>query len=350
MEICMLRYLALALCLGPSFAFAVTPGGQPPSSPQPITGVVADPSGAIVPNAEIDLLDASGSVAGSFHSGGDGSFQVVAPHPGAFTLVISEPGFDTVKTPVVVAAPAPVASAAASSHINAALKIVLPIAALSTNVHVSAETDSDLTASDDNHDSSVMTAGDIKQLPIFDNDLQGAMSAFLDDSAMASGGSGLIVDGVEANRATVSPSAVQEIRINQDPYSAQYYWPGRGQMEIITKSAADNYHGEFNFLFRDSALNAQNELAPAKPAEQRRVYEGHVTGPIFFAPKSSFLASFDRAEEDVNAVVKAIVPGTTANASGEFLANVPAPTRDTEFSARAAHQFSDRNSAYAEYS
>ena len=91
-------------------------------------------------------------------------------------------------------------------------------------------------------------ADDLKALPIFDNDYVTAMSAFLDDSATATGGSGLIVDGVEANRATVSASAVQEVRINQDPYSAQYYWPGRGQMEIITKSAADNYHGQFNFL------------------------------------------------------------------------------------------------------
>ena len=97
------------------------------------------------------------------------------------------------------------------------------------------------------------------------------MSAFLDDSATATGGSGLIVDGVEANRATVSASAVQEVRINQDPYSAQYYWPGRGQMEIVTKSAADKYHGQFNFLFRDSAMNAQNALAPSKPFEQRRI-------------------------------------------------------------------------------
>ena len=106
------------------------------------------------------------------------------------------------------------------------------------------------------------------------------MSAFLDDSATATGGAGLLVDGVEANRATVSASAVQEVRINQDPYSAQYYWPGRGQMEIVTKSAADHYHGQFNFLFRDSALNAQNALAPSKPFEQRQVYEGNITGPI----------------------------------------------------------------------
>jgi hypothetical protein len=342
----MLRYLALAVALGPSVALAYnTPAGQPPAAPQPITGVVADPSGAIVPNAQIDLIDPNGALAGSYHSGGDGTFQVVAPHPGSFTLVISEPGFDTVKTPIVVAAPSAAVSASAPAKLNAApLKIVLPIAALSTNVHVNAESDDDLTSSEENHDSSVMTAGEIKQLPIFDNDLQGAMSAFLDDSATASGGSGLIVDGVEANRNTVSASAVQEVRINQDPYSAQYYWPGRGQMEIVTKSAADHYHGQFNFLFRDSAMNAQNALAPTKPSEQRRVYEGHLTGPIFFAPKSSFLVSFNRAEEDLDAVVRAILP------SGNCSANVPAPTRDTEFSARAAHQFSDRHSAYAQYS
>ena len=117
-------------------------------------------------------------------------------------------------------------------------------------------------------------------MPIFDNDYATAMSAFLDQNVTATGGSGLLVDGVEANRATVSASAVQEVRINQDPYSAQYYWPGRGQMEIVTKSAADQYHGQFNFLFRDSALNAQNALAPSKPFEQRQNYEGHITGPI----------------------------------------------------------------------
>ena len=348
----MLRYLALALALGPSVALANNaPVGQPSSAPAPITGVVADPSGAIVPNAQIDLVETNGTVAGSYHSGGDGSFQVVAPHAGSFTLVVSEPGFDTVTTPVVVAAPAATISAAKPAKLNAApLKIVLPIAALSTNVRVNADSDEDLTSSEVNHDANVMTAGDIKQLPIFDNDLQGAMSAFLDDSATASGGAGLIVDGVEANRNTVSASAVQEVRINQDPYSAQYYWPGRGQMEIITKSSADKYHGQFNFLFRDSALNAQNALAPTKPSEQRRVYEGHLTGPIFHAPKSSFLVSFNRSEEDLDAVVRAILPSTPENPTGNYSANVPAPTRDTEFSIRAAHQFSDRHSAYAQYS
>ena len=210
---------------------------------------------------------------------------------------------------------------------------------------MNAEANQDLTSTDANSDSSTLSDQDLKALPIFDNDYVTAMSAFLDSNVTATGGSGLMVDGVEANRATVSASAVQEVRINQDPYSAHYYYPGRGQMEIITKSAADHYHGQFNFFFRDSALNAQNALAPSKPFEQRRIYEGHVTGPIPHAQKSSFLVSFNRAEEDLDSVVSATLAPTAADPTGAFKANVPAPTRDTEFSIRAAHQFGDRTPA-----
>jgi hypothetical protein len=348
-----MRFYALALLLiAPVATFACKPSAPaaPPPTPS-IQGVVADPTGAIVPGAEVNLVDLSGAVTCTGHSGGDGSFQLTAPRSGNYTLVVSEPGFETVHDPVVVAAPVVSAATAPTAHVLAApLHIILPIAALATNVRVNADSSEDLTAPEDNHDSSVMTSEDLKALPIFDNDYATAMSAFLDDSATATGGTGLIVDGVEANRATVSPSAVQEVRINQDPYSAQYYWPGRGQMEIISKSAADHYHGQFNFYFRDSDMNAQNALAPSKPFEQRRIYEGHLTGPIKLIPKSSFLATFNRAEEDLDAVVNATIAPTTANPTGYFAANVPAPTRDTEFSLRAAHQFGDRHSAYAQYS
>ena len=347
-----MRSFALAVLLFlPSFAFACKPSSPSQPSEPSVQGVVADPTGAIVPGAEVDLVDSTGAVDGSAHSGGDGSFQLSAPHSGTYTLVVSEAGFETVHNPVIVAAPIVSAAGAATPHaLVAPLHIILPIASVSTNVRVNADASEDLTAPDDNHDSSVMTSADLKTMPIFDNDYATAMSAFLDDSAAATGGSGLMVDGVEANRATVSASAVREVRINQDPYSAQYYWPGRGQMEIITKSAADHYHGEFNFLFRDSALNAQNALAPSKPFEQRRVYEGHLTGPIFHAPKSSFLATFNRAEEDLESVVSATIVPTPSNPSGLFQANVPAPARDTEFSVRAAHQFGDRHTGYIQYS
>jgi hypothetical protein len=189
-----------------------------------LTGTVADPTGAIVPGAEVALLNSDGSVAVTDHSDPAGTFKLIPPHPGNFTLVVSEAGFETVRTPVAIGAPLIVSAAsapAASLPPAAPVRIILPIAQFATNIRVSAETNEDLTSSEANRDSSVMTSSDLKALPIFDNDYASAMSTFLDQSVGDTGGTGLMVDGVEANRATVSASAVQEIRINQDPYSAQ---------------------------------------------------------------------------------------------------------------------------------
>src|SRR5580704_10240803 len=312
-----MRSFALALfLLLPTAVFAGTAPAQPPPSKPSLPGIVADSTGAIIPGAQIQLLDAAGAVAATSHSGGDGSFVVVAPGPGTYTLVVSLPGFKTSQSQVVISAPA-----SASAALAPPLHVVLSIASTSTDVTVSADTNQDLTSTDENRDTSVMTQDDLKALPIFDNDFVGAMSSFLDSDIAATGGSSLLVDGVEANRVTVSASAVQEVRINQDPYSARYYSPGRGQMEIITRSTADHYHGQLNFYFRDSDLNAQNALAPSKPFEQRRIYEGSSTGPIPHSKNSSFLVSFNRAEEDQDAIVDATLAPTAANPTGAFAAN-----------------------------
>ncbi|MFI5358116.1 MAG: TonB-dependent receptor domain-containing protein [Opitutales bacterium] len=348
-----MRSFALGLfLLLPAAAFAANATSSAAPTAPAVHGVVADPTGAIVPGAEVDLVDPNGALAGTNHSDDEGNFQLVAPHAGSFTLVVSEPGFETVRTPVIIAAPSAVSAAAApaAAALAAPVHIVLPIAAVASTIRVNGDNSEDLTAPDANHDSSVMTSSDLKALPIFDNDYASAMSAFLDQNVSDTGGTGLMVDGVEANRATVSASAVQEIRINQDPYSAQYYWPGRGQMEIITKSTADHYHGQFNFLYRNSGMNAQNALAPSKPFEQRQNYEGHVTGPIPHAPKSSFLGSFNRVLYDQDSVVSATLAPTAADPTGAYNSNVYAPARDTEFSARVAHQFRIGASGYVQYS
>jgi Carboxypeptidase regulatory-like domain/TonB dependent receptor len=348
----MIRSLALALALSvPGAALACNPTQQITQSKPVLHGTVTDATGAIIPGADVQLIDATGAVAAVSRSNADGGFTTNAPHAGSYTLVVSLAGFKTARSQVTIAAAgASAASAPSAQALAVPLHVTLAVAPAATNVVVSADANSDLTASDENRDTSVMTSNDLKALPIFDNDFVTAMGSFLDSDVAQTGGSTLLVDGVEANHVTVSPSAVQEVRINQDPYSARYYSPGRGQMEIITRATADAYHGEFNFYFRDSALNAQNALAPSKPFEQRRIYEGSATGPIPHAAKSSFLVSFNRAEEDLDSVVSATLAPTAADPTGAFSANVPSPTRDTEFSVRAAHLFGDKHSAYMQYS
>jgi hypothetical protein len=345
-----MRSLTLALLLlVPSVALACKPSTQSAPAKPTRQGIVVDTTGAIIPGADIRLLDAEGAVAATSSSGPDGTFVITAPRPGDYTMVAALTGFTTVRSQVTIGVPGGAPPTAAQA-LAGPLRIVLSVAATSSTVIVSAESNQDLASGDQNRDTSVMTSNDLKALPIFDNDFVTAMGSFLDSDVAPTGGSTLLVDGVEANRVTVSASAVQEVRINQDPYSARYYSPGRGQMEIITKSTADRYHGQLNFYFRDSALNAQNALAPSKPFEQRRIYEGSAIGPIPHSSNSSFLVSFNRAEEDLDAVVSATLVPTVADPSGAFSANVPAPTRDTEFSLRAAHLFNSKHSAYAQYS
>ena len=100
------------------------------------------------------------------------------------------------------------------------------------------------------------------------------ISRFLDTGSLGNGGVTVVVNGMEVNALNVSASAVQQIRINQDPYSAEYSRPGRGRIEILTKPGTPEYHGDVNLIFRDARLNARNAFATTKPPEQRRIVEG----------------------------------------------------------------------------
>ncbi|HEY9127004.1 MAG TPA: carboxypeptidase-like regulatory domain-containing protein, partial [Acidobacteriaceae bacterium] len=119
--------------------------GNPPAvADKPVVrGAVADPSGAIVPGADIQLLDAKGAVAVALKSDGEGNFQLPSLPPGSYTLIISEAGFDTVKKTIILGKqlkPSPT------------LRIVLPISATATTVNVTSDQDVDLTASENNAD------------------------------------------------------------------------------------------------------------------------------------------------------------------------------------------------------
>ena len=92
----------------------------------------------------------------------------------------------------------------------------------------------------------------LDRVPVFDQDYVTTLSRFLDDSAIGTNGVTLVVNGVEANGPGVSASAVKEVRINQNPYSALFSRPGRARLEITTKEGTPQFHGSLNLMFRDS--------------------------------------------------------------------------------------------------
>jgi len=307
-------------------AQAVTALGAQGPAGAPITGVVVDGTGGVLPSAEVELRTSAGALVRSTTADSSGAFQFDRVTPGRYDVVVTFEGFrqTTVRVSVAArgAAPAP-------------LRVTMPLAAISQEVTVGtlpAEVKADVAS---NLDTSSVDARAIENLPVFNQDILSTMSRFLDASAIGTNGTTLLVNGVEMNSLTVSASAIQQIKINQDPYSAEYPRPGRGRIEVVLKPGSQEYHGVGNFIFRDSALDARNAFAAVKPAEQRRVLEGFLGGPVGHSERTSFTLSARAAADDVQAIVYAEGP------SGAIQQNVPAPYRNVLVAGTINHQRGD---------
>jgi hypothetical protein len=115
----------------------------------------------------------------------------------------------------------------------------------------------------------------------------------------------VVVNGFSGGRLPPK-SSIREIRINHDPFSAQYAQPGLGRVEIFTKPGTDKFTGGIYSYFNDESLNSRNPFAPERAPFQSRLYGGNLSGPI--TPKrSSFFFDFERREADENAVINATV-------------------------------------------
>jgi hypothetical protein len=313
------RLVAIGLAMTLLGLLTRTAGAQPASGVA-LTGVVADPTGAVLPRASIEVRTTTGVVAQTT-TDASGAFKVDRLPRGSYDVVVTFEGFQPTTVHVVIGARAP-----------PSLRVVLPLAGVTQEVTVSNEPPQVSIATASNRDAVTADDRTLADLPQFDQDFVATMSRFLDSAAIGTGGVTLVVNGMEANGLGVTASAIKEIRINQNPYSAEFNRPGRGRIEVITKPGSSAFHGTANAIFRDSAFNARPPLATEKPAEERRIFEGYLGGPIGDGEHTSFVLSINHDEQDQQAIVHAV------GLSGPIDQNVPNPYRNSFISGSLSHQ------------
>lgn len=320
--------LAALVLMAPS-----TGPAQSPSARLSISGVVQDQASAAIVGARVELSVASASGAQSTTTDQAGRFEFKRIAAGQYHLQVSYQGFESTALDVTVGSQSP-----------APLQVLMAIASIRQETTVTSEPAKISTEASDNKDTVALSEQSLSNLPVFDQDYIGAMSRFLDPGSVGTNGVTLVVNGMEVNNLGVSPSAIKEIKINQDPYSAEFQRQGRGRIEVITKPGSPEYHGTFNFIFRDAHFNARDPFALTRPPEQRRIYEGYLTGPVRHSKKTSFLFSVSRKDEDLQSVVFAQGPATIIRE------NVPAPARTLLIAAQISHALSDTNTFSVRYS
>lgn len=310
-------------------------GAQRAAGRHTLAGSVQDTSGAVIPGATIILRNSDGKIAGQTVSDSTGDFRFENVTASSYEIDVSHEGFRETRQTI-----------RSDSALPPSLKIVLPVASVDQQVTVSAPDTSTQVSTDiaQNQNSNTIDRDALDRLPVFDQDYITAMSRFLDPDSTGTNGITLVVNGVEANGPGVTASAIQNVKINQNPYTALFSRPGRARVEITTKSGTTKFHGSANFLYRDSVFDAQNAFAVTKPAEQRTYYEGSLTGPLSHSGKTTFLAALDKDSDNQEAIVVA------AGANGPIHANVPNPTHHYFLSGRVFHDYNEANQLWIGYS
>ena len=318
------RGTAIAVLACALFGVASSASAQAPGSVQ---GLVQDQSGGVVPHAVVELRDGAGAIVAATQTDASGTFSFTGVSPGDYTIRTSLEGFEPAAARVRVA----------GGRRTPSQKLTLELASIAQEITVERDAASLGTSAGANRDAVTIDGSALRDIPIFDRDVVGTLSRFLDASALGTGGVTLVVDGMEARKVGVAPSAIQQVKINQDPYSAEFPRPGRGRIEVITKAGAEKYSGSMDFTFRDAQLNSRDPFADARPPEQRRIYEAVLGGPVRDGKHTSFLFTLDRSEENLQSIVFAAGP------TGPVHAIVPAPDRGLELSASVTHQQGKRH-------
>src|SRR6266516_4395965 len=102
-------------------------------------------------------------------------------------------------------------------------------------------------------------------------------------------------------------SSIREIRINSNPFSAEYDQPGNGRVEILTKPGGETVHGQFSTQFNNQDFNTRSPLyvqSSSLPPYKNLLWNGNIGGPNK-RNKASFTLDFNHRDITENAFILA---------------------------------------------
>jgi hypothetical protein len=190
----------------------------------------------------------------------------------------------------------------------------------------------------------VIKGKDLEALSDDPDELQSELEALAGPSAGPNGGQ-IYIDGFTGGQLPPK-SSIREIRVNQNPFSAQYDSLGYGRIEILTKPGTDKLHGQLFASGNDSDFNTRNPFATDIPGYHSEIFNGNLGGPI--NKKTSFYVDGQHRDIEDDAIVNAIVLDQNLNQSSLIQA-VPTPQTQTNTSARLDTQIGTSNTLTLRY-
>jgi hypothetical protein len=300
-----------------------------------VRGAVTDETGGIIVGAAVTLIGERGEKT-STTTNREGRYRVAAARPGKMTLTIEAAGFAPSTRVVSV-------SSAGSTTVDMTLRV-----AIDTRVDVRGGLVGVSLDSNQNLSGIRLSGKALEALPDDPESLLQTLRMLAATTGTRPDLVAFYVDGLPLTQRVPPKDAIQSVRINANPFSAEFAEPGASRVEILTKPASEHYHGNTRIDFNDARMNSANLFEPNQASYQTRTYEGYIGGPIL-RNRWGFLAYGGRWDQDDNVVVNATTVDPATLQPESLRLNVPVPTRTTSYALKTDVQVMENHTAAVEY-
>ncbi|MBL8176945.1 MAG: carboxypeptidase regulatory-like domain-containing protein [Bryobacterales bacterium] len=318
-------------CLSMLALLVVSAAAAAQDLPAGLKGRITDPSDASVPGASVALKAADGKER-RVVTDEQGLYEIKGLAPGIYSLRVAKRGF------------AVYIAAAVELREVRAMDLQLALAQQAQQVTVEDEKHSIGTDPNQNAGALILREEDLKSLSDDPDQLASELQALAGPGAGPNGGQ-IYIDGFTGGRLPPK-SSIREVRINQNPYSAEFDRIGFGRIEILTKPGTDRFRGDAFLGFSDESLNSRNPFSPNRAPYQSRMFGGRISGPV--TKKSSFGFDFEGRSVDENAIVNATVLDANLQPLA-FQQPVVTPQLRLNLSPRFDYQLNEKNTLVARY-
>jgi hypothetical protein len=290
------RFFFLAFALLVAFAFQVTRVKAQGQTSGSIVGTVTDPSGAVVPGAQVDLKSNTKGTTQTSKTNAGGVYQFFLLSPSSYTITATVSGFQPYSQVVTVTLGQP-------TEVN----IALAVAGSGTTVTVTEA--APLTNSENGDVSTTLSQQQVSQVPNPGNDLSyvaqiapgsvmNTQAGFGNFSSFGMPGTSNLftINGMDDNdpflnlnnsgatNLLLGQNEIQEATVVGSGYSGTFGEFAGANVNYITKSGGNDFHGNAIYYWNGRAMNAndwfKNAQGVNRPFDNVNQWAGSFGGPI----------------------------------------------------------------------
>jgi hypothetical protein len=323
-----------------------------------ISGLVTDPSGAIVPGAKVTAKNHTTELSASTVTTAAGLYFFVSLNPGTYEITASAKGFETIAQDNVTV------TVDQTSTVN----IALPVGSVTEVVTVTGS--SSLIDSDNSTVGQLIDAATIDRVPLLTRNVyelvqlsagvtpaNGSPNSSSSEAVIniSTGRPGVdvssytingaiigsvyyMLDGsplgiAENNAAAIIPAmqipedGVEEFRVETQNTPASYQSGGAGVISLVSKSGGDRFHGDAFGVFRPDILaandyfNKQSQVANGTPNESPSFHRyqegGAISGPVLHK-RLFFFGDYEATQQEMFDGSNTFAVPTSAERTGDF--------------------------------